>query len=144
MSPRWCSRPTRHFVDREAIAMGFFQNLKLGTKLFGAFAFLLAQMIALGAYSVSQLSLVNGATVELATNWLPSVRAVLTLKADLNRFRVLECRHILSNTPEQKQAVEHSLDEKLAEMRKIEQEYSALLSIPSERSLYEGVFKPSF
>jgi methyl-accepting chemotaxis protein len=109
--------------------------------MFGAFACLLAQMIGLGLYQVSQLSTVNGATVELANNWLPSVRAALTLKADINRFRVLEYRHLLLKTLEQKQAVDRDLDDKLSEIRKVQEEYASLISVPAERALYEGAFK---
>ncbi|HEX4354115.1 MAG TPA: methyl-accepting chemotaxis protein, partial [Polyangiales bacterium] len=121
--------------------MSFLQNARLGTKMFAAFTCLLAQMIGLGLYQVSQLSNINGATVELSTNWLPSIRAVLSLKSDINHFRALESRYLLVRGPEQKQEIERALADALVNIRKLQEDYSSLVAIPAERALYEGAFK---
>ena len=64
-----------------------FSNLKLSTKLFGSFLIVLALMAGLGAYAIAELATVNRATVDLATNWMPSVRNILYVKSNLNRLR---------------------------------------------------------
>ncbi|HEY5961546.1 MAG TPA: methyl-accepting chemotaxis protein [Polyangiaceae bacterium] len=118
-----------------------FANMKLGTKLFGSFAVVLLMMLGLGCYSVVQLARVNGSTVDLAVNWMPSVRAVLGIKADLNRFRVLEYRHIASSSAADIAMADRLLEEKLSEIKKGLSEYSRLVSSPEERELYDEYVK---
>jgi len=115
-----------------------FASMKLATKLFGSFMVVLLMLGGLGVYSVVQLSKVNDATVELATNWMPSVRSVVTLKSELNRFRVLEYRHILSTSAVDIAAADRMLDEQLAGIKKELNDYSKLVSSPEERELYEA------
>jgi methyl-accepting chemotaxis protein len=119
------------------------QNIKLATKLYGSFVVVFAVMLGLGIYAISQLALVNAAAVDLSTNWLPSVRAILSIKADINRIRALEFRHVVSKTIEQKDAVAQTLEDKFAAVRKLQLEYSGLVSLAEERSIWEGVYLPN-
>ncbi len=120
-----------------------FANMKLATKLFGSFVIVLLLMSGLGVYAIVQLAKVNATTVDLATNWMPSVRTVLELKADINRFRTLEFRHVLLDDPTERLAVEKQLDEKLAEIKKGQDDYSKLISGPEERDTFAS-FNKSF
>jgi methyl-accepting chemotaxis protein len=123
--------------------MSAFRNAKLATKLFGSFFIVVALLVGVVIFALSQMSHVNGSTVELATNWLPSVRAILALKADVNRFRALEYQHLVTTNPADLQRVEEQLDEKLADIRRGQDEYARLISVPEEKSVYEEMFKPS-
>ncbi len=114
------------------------QNMKLGTRIFGSFVVVLALLGALGMYAVAQLATVNGSTVEMAKIWMPSVRVTLALKADVNRFRALEFRHLMSASPADLDAVEKLLDEKLADIKKDLEVYTPLISSAEERGLFES------
>ena len=113
-----------------------FANMKLATKLFGAFVLMLALMAGLGIYAIAQLGTVNASTVELATNWLPSVRELLTMKSDVNRLRVLEFRAVAAKDPSDIASLEKEMIEKVADIKKGQGNYERLISEPEEKQLY--------
>jgi len=115
-----------------------FKNLKLATKLFGSFLLVLALMAGLGAYAISQLATVNRSTVDLATNWLPSVRAVLDIKSGINRLRVLQYRMVVVQDATSIAEGEKEIADKTAALLKLEEEYAKLVSSAEERQLYEA------
>jgi len=113
-----------------------FKNLKLATKLFGSFLLVLALMSGLGAYAISQLATVNRSTVDLASNWLPSVRNLIEIKANLNHQRVLQFQRVTATDPTEIAATEKLLAEKVAGMHKFEDVYVPLISSPEEKQLF--------
>ncbi|HET6337134.1 MAG TPA: methyl-accepting chemotaxis protein [Polyangiales bacterium] len=123
--------------------MNVIRNASLSMKLYGSFGLVLALMAAVGTYTLAQLSHVHDSTVELATNWLPSVRAIVLLKSDVSRFRVLEYQHVMSTSEEQMTEIERSAEEKLVEIRQLLEEYSGMISVEAERELFTGTFKPN-
>ena len=123
--------------------MNALKDMKIGSKLVAAFTVVLALLGGLGYYAVSQLAVVNNSTIDIASNWLPSVRTVLELKSNLNRVRVLEYRVIVSSPSEHGPWMK-LLDEKLEELRKGQITYGALITSPEETALYEGTYKPNF
>jgi len=114
-----------------------FANLKLGTKLFGSFLIVLTLMMALGAYAIAQLGAVNGSTVDLATNWMPAVRSIEEVKANVNRLRTLQFKIIMEEDAAAVAAAAKEIADKTASMVKVEQEYAKLLASPEERQGYE-------
>src|ERR1700741_1495326 len=118
--------------------MNMFSKMKLVTKLFGSFVIVLALMAGLGAYAISQLATVNSSTVELASNWLPSVRNALNVKSNLNRLRVLQYKTAADQDPAAIAEDEKAIAEKSAGMRTNEDDYAKLISIPEEKQLFES------
>jgi len=116
-----------------------FANLKLGTKLFGSFLLVLALMAGLGAYAIVQLGAVNGATVDLASNWMPGVRAILNVKSNLNRLRALEYKIIVDADDDFAAVAEDEKDiaDKTAGMLKFEGDYVKLATSSEEKQAYE-------
>ncbi|MDP9125521.1 MAG: MCP four helix bundle domain-containing protein, partial [Pseudomonadota bacterium] len=114
------------------------KSIKLATKLFGSFLIVLALMAGLGTYAISQLATVNGSTVDLATNWLPSVRAALNLKANVHELRGLEYRIILDVDAAAIAEDEKQIAEETRALIKQEEEYSKLVSSSEERQAYEA------
>jgi methyl-accepting chemotaxis protein len=123
--------------------MNALQNVRLATRIFGAFLIVLALLGGLGLYAISQLAVVNQSTLNLATSWMPSVRATMALKAEVNRIRILEFRHLMVDSLEAKQGVEKLIEEKRSDIRKLENEYAPLISSPEEKQIYES-FKQEF
>ena len=113
-------------------------NMKLATKLFGSFMIVLALMVGLGVYAVTQLATVNGSTIDLATNWLPSVRAVLTMKADFNRVRMLEGFVILSENPQAQRDFEKQLSDQVNLLKRDAEDYKKLIRSVEEEKLFES------
>ena len=117
-----------------------FANMKVATKLFGAFALVLLLMAGLGVYAVQSIAAVNGATRDFATNWLPSVKAVVQIKAEVNRLRVLDYRGIAETEAAGIADNDRQVEQKLADLRRLIDVYVPLISSPEERQTYE-VFK---
>ncbi|HEX7686594.1 MAG TPA: MCP four helix bundle domain-containing protein, partial [Burkholderiaceae bacterium] len=120
-----------------------FKNLKLATKLSGAFLIVLALMAGLGTFAVTRLTIVNGAAVDLATSWMPSVRTALSMKASLNRVRVLEFKAIASGNADVVAASEKETGDKLAEMQRNQADYEKLVTSPEERAAFDS-FKTEY
>jgi methyl-accepting chemotaxis protein len=114
-----------------------FANLKLGTKLFGSFLIVLALMAGLGMYAIVQLGAVNRSTVDLATNWMPSVRAILSVKSNVNRLRAFEYKIILDQDAASIADDEKEIADRTAGLLKSEDDYAKLLASAEERQTYE-------
>ncbi|MGC4077868.1 MAG: methyl-accepting chemotaxis protein [Rubrivivax sp.] len=123
--------------------MNVFKNMKLATKLFGSFVVVLLLMAALGVFSISRLAVVNGSTVDLAENWLPSVQLAMTAKAQVNRARVLEYRAILAEERQEIEQTEKEYADNLELLKKTLTQYGKLVSNPEEKKAYE-VFTAAF
>src|ERR1700712_4242845 len=103
------------------------KNLKLATKLFGSFIVVLALMAGLGFFALSRLSVVNDSAVELASDWMPSVRAALTMQADLNRLRVIEFKSVMASGAAEVAAADQEGSEKIADLQKQVAEFAKLM-----------------
>lgn len=78
----------------------------------------LAMMMCLGIFSIWQLSKVNDSTVDIATNWLPSVKALGSLNGIVGDFRRAEFRHVLRTSKEDKEKEEKGMEATLGEIKK--------------------------
>lgn len=118
--------------------MSFFMDIKIGTRLTlgsGVTLVLLCLTGVLGAY---QTFAVNQSTVDIATNWLPSIKALAAINdsaADMRRFSLL---HTLAATSSGKSAQENSHNTiKNVELPAKLAAYEKLISSPAERAMYE-------
>lgn len=101
--------------------MNTIQNLKLGPRIFGAFIVMLAILTGLGLYCLRQLGTVHQVTVEMTDDFLPSVELALRLQSSLNRTRTLQASLLLALTKSETDTLERQLDEKVAELQKLEE-----------------------
>jgi methyl-accepting chemotaxis protein len=118
--------------------MRWFDNLKVRKKLGLGFGIILILLFGLGVFSLGELSQMNHSAVDLATNWLPSLRALGQIQYDVVDLRRKELNLILEPN---KETVADRLgklgvvDTHLAEHRK---EYEKLIASEEERKLYQG------
>ncbi|OJX65802.1 methyl-accepting chemotaxis protein [Magnetospirillum sp. 64-120] len=121
--------------------MKSFDNLAIGKKLaaaFGVILLLLVINLALGFAGIRKLEL---AGLDLADNWLPSVKAISEMQNAAQTFRRKELQHVLTSDDSEMAMVEKDLDEAaqtLASKRKV---YEALISSDEERALYQTFSK---
>jgi len=116
--------------------MNWFYNLKIAKKLLLSFLVVIALTAVLGIFSILQLTKVNQASTEIATNWLPSIRLGLQMQASLARFRVSELQHILSSDEADMLEAEKVMQTRLGLLRKDEAAYEALVSEPEEKVIF--------
>ncbi|MCE5244897.1 MAG: methyl-accepting chemotaxis protein [Syntrophobacteraceae bacterium] len=117
--------------------MRWFHNLKISTKFISVVSIVLILSTVLGAFSIWQLSRVNGSTMDICTNWLPSVRFLGQMQLDMNLYRRLEFQHILSTTSAELDAWEKKMDGALADFKKHSGAFEKLLASDEERRLFD-------
>jgi len=59
--------------------MKWLSDMKIGAKLALSFVVLFIMMIALGSLSIYQIASINQKTLDITTDWLPSVRLTLEM-----------------------------------------------------------------
>ena len=115
--------------------MTWFYNLRIARKLLLSFSLMLILTVALGVTAISQLGQVNATTTEINTNWLPSVRLLLTLKSNLALMRNIEMQHVMSNDAADMDGSAKFLSDIKADIQKNMSDYAPMVS-EQERSIY--------
>jgi methyl-accepting chemotaxis protein len=113
-------------------------GLSIRTLLMGLFALMVAVVLGLGAFALSKISAVNGSTVDIATNWMPSLSTVREIEYQAARFRISEARHVMSTDQAAMDAVEKDADGFLANIARLRRIYEPMIASPEERSTYEA------
>ena len=106
------------------------------TKIIAVVAFLLVAMTGMGLLAVRNMRAINANTVEISTSWLPSVRVLGDLRASVITYRNVIREHMLSQTLEEKLAMEKTLATVVEGNNKIRATYEPMISSPAERALY--------
>src|SRR5450830_1689375 len=119
------------------LKMMFFKNLKISAKLLVGFVLLLVLTAFIGIFSIYVLASVNQSATELGTNWMPSVKAVMGVKERLSRIRSQEAQLVFAENPEEITKYENRVKEAVTGLKESKTAYSALISEPEERKLYE-------
>jgi methyl-accepting chemotaxis protein len=111
-------------------------KLSIVFKLLTVLSVLVLSLAGVGVVAIGTMQNINSHTVEIAQSWLPSVRALGSIRADVNELRVALRLHLMQDTAEGKEAAEKrlaSLRERIEQTRKT---YEALMTSAEERSIY--------
>ncbi len=115
-------------------------EFKIGTRLAAAFGALLLLLCAVAGLSSYETARINDSVVDLADNWLPSVRVLGDLRAQVNSARRASLRHVLESGKAAKDA-QYAKHQELIE--KIVPEafarYEKLVSSPEETQLLQQI-----
>ena len=111
-------------------------NFSIRAKITAVVAFLLIAMTGMGLFSVWNMRAINASTVDITTNWLPSVRALGDLRAGVSSYRNVIREHMLAETAAEKAAVEKTLASVVESNNKIRRIYEPLITSPEERALF--------
>jgi methyl-accepting chemotaxis protein len=117
--------------------MRWFDNLKISKKLGLGFGIVLILLIALGIFSLGELSKMNHSAVDLAANWLPSLRVLGQLQYDVIDLRRKEMSFLLAANKKDvlvEEGRSASVRTRLAGHIK---DYEKLISSDEERKLYQ-------
>src|SRR5438309_4363274 len=112
-------------------------KLSIVFKLLAVLSVLVLSLAGVGVTAIGTMQNINSHTVEIAESWLPSVRALGSLRADINELRVALRLHLMQDSVEGKDAAEKrlaSLRDRIDQTRKV---YEPLITSAEERSLYE-------
>jgi methyl-accepting chemotaxis protein len=112
-------------------------RLSIRAKIIAVIIFMLGTLSGLGFLAVLSMQSINARTVDIATNWLPSVRVLGDLRADINLYRVALRAHVMADTIEAKDAAEKRLANILGSITKTSAAYQRMVSSPEERAIYD-------
>jgi methyl-accepting chemotaxis protein len=113
-----------------------FAQYSIRAKITAVVAFLLVAMTGMGLLAVRNMRAINTSTVDINTNWLPSVRVLGDLRAGVITYRNVIREHMLAQTLEEKEAAEKTLATVVESNAKIRQSYETMITSPEERALY--------
>ncbi|WP_420970211.1 methyl-accepting chemotaxis protein [Bradyrhizobium sp. B120] len=113
-----------------------FAKFSIRAKIITAVAFLLVALTGMGLLAVWNMRAINTSTVDITTNWLPSVRVLGELRAGVITYRNVIREHMLSETLEEKLAAEKTLASVVETTAKTRVKYEPMITSPEERALY--------
>ncbi|MGY3483614.1 methyl-accepting chemotaxis protein [Bradyrhizobium sp. USDA 4011] len=113
-----------------------FAKFSIRAKIIAAVAFLLVALTGMGLLAVWNMRAINASTVDITTNWLPSVRVLGELRAGVITYRNVIREHMLSETLEGKLAAEKTLAGVVEMNTKARAKYEPMIATPEERALY--------
>jgi methyl-accepting chemotaxis protein len=77
-------------------------RLSIRAKITSVVALLLVAMASMGLLAVYNMRAINANTVDIATNWLPSIRVLGDLRAGVITYRNVIREHMLGENAEEK------------------------------------------
>ncbi|MYM88693.1 methyl-accepting chemotaxis protein [Rugamonas sp. FT82W] len=110
--------------------------MKLATKLGLAFTLVLALTAGVDLLAIVKLAQVNHTSTELSSRWMPAMRAVQDIKAQIARVRTREFQYIISRDPAEMDKYDKVIANDLADLGKMQDRYVKLISAPEEKALY--------
>src|ERR1700760_2269123 len=114
-----------------------FAKLSIRSKVIAVVAFLLVTLAGMGVLAIQNMRSMNANTVDIATNWLPSIRVLGELRSGVITYRNVVREHMLAESLEHKLAAEKTLASVVESNTKIRAKYEPMISTPEERALYE-------
>ena len=111
-------------------------KLSIRAKITLVIFFLLVSMTGMGLLAVTKMEAIYASATDIQTNWLPSVRALGDLRAEVNSYRNVIRAHMLSDTADEKAAVEKRLMASTGRLAKVRVDYERMITSPEERALY--------
>ena len=118
--------------------MKWLQDLKLATKLGMAFAAVLLLTAVVGMFSIAQLAQVNATAAALSSRWMPAMRVVQDLKAQVARVRTRELQYIISSDPKDMDKYDKVIANDLVDLGRMQADYVKLIATAEEKQLYDG------
>jgi methyl-accepting chemotaxis protein len=116
---------------------GMFSKFSIRTKIVSIVCLLLFALAGMGLLAAKSMRSLNATTEDIASNWLPSVKALGELNAGVISYRAALRAHMLAETIEDKEAVEKALEKIVEGNTRIRKSYERMISSAEERALYD-------
>jgi len=111
-------------------------RLSIRAKITAVVAFMLVAMSAMGALNIRQMYAINSSTVDIVSNWLPSVQTLGDVRAATITYRAIVRSHLLATNEAGKQAQEELLAKWSDILNKARKVYEPMITSAEERALY--------
>ncbi|TDV49147.1 methyl-accepting chemotaxis protein [Pseudomonas graminis] len=117
------------------------RNLNIAPRAFLGFSVIGLLMLILGVFALSQMKKINTANVAMATNSMPSIKALDKLTEGSIRLRVLSYRLMLNRDPDTLQKTTELFAMRNKQIDDARAIYVKLISDPAEQSAYDQYVK---
>jgi methyl-accepting chemotaxis protein len=120
-----------------------FRDITIRTKIAAALGILALIICASGWFAIDRLMHVRETTVDINSNWLPSVRTIGDVRYNMARHRAIISRHVMVSEPAEKANIEvrvHLAEKNVEDARKL---YERMITSAEERAAYDA-FVPSW
>ncbi|WP_407117551.1 methyl-accepting chemotaxis protein [Bradyrhizobium sp. LMG 9283] len=114
-----------------------FSQISIRAKIAAVVGSLILALVATSAFAIWEMHVMNAATVDIATSWLPSVRALGELQATAISHRSALRQHLLFDDREEKAAFDKRIEEISQKHLQNIAAYERLISSFQERALYD-------
>jgi methyl-accepting chemotaxis protein len=111
-------------------------TISIRAKIISVVAFLLVAMAGMGLLAVMKMRAINANTVDITTNWMPSVRVIGDLRAGVITYRNVIREHMLAETLDEKLAAEKILTTVVEANTRFRKTYESMITLPEEKALY--------
>jgi methyl-accepting chemotaxis protein len=112
-------------------------RLSIRAKITAVVALMLVAMSAMGALNIRQMYAINSSTVDIVSNWLPSVQTLGEVRAATITYRAIVRSHLLATNEAGKQAQEELLAKWTDILNKARKAYEPMITTAEERALYD-------
>jgi methyl-accepting chemotaxis protein len=117
--------------------MNLFSGLNIRARLLSGFGLVLLLAVGQGLFGMYQMKLVDDKSMEIADNWLPSVKQVSDMNTNTSDYRVAQLQHVLADNEAAMDGYEKEMAGVSAAFEKNRTAYVKLISDEVERKLYE-------
>ncbi|KAF1011221.1 MAG: Methyl-accepting chemotaxis protein McpQ [Pseudomonas fluorescens] len=114
------------------------RNLNIAPRAFLGFAFIALLVVVLGVFAVNRMVLIREASVDMATNQLPSVAYLGNLTENVLRLRIMSFRVLVNRDPAGLQEAQVRMGVLNENIRKAQAGYAPLPAGPEEQALYKA------
>lgn len=117
----------------------YFNNLKIGHKLIGAFAIMVGIIFAVISMAFVNFAKMSSATNEIIEKVYPSIASASKMNARVGDLRLLEFQHVLNTDESAMAAIERNMNAVIADFENAKVAYKPLARGADEQSLYDGM-----
>ncbi len=117
--------------------MSWLSGFSIRFKTIFAFAVVLACAAALGIFSLTRLSVVNGEAAEVRDNWLPATAAAGAMMDKLEYYRIIEGTHLMIQSPSRLVDEERLLTETTKGLADSRKTYESMITPGWETETYK-------
>ena len=119
--------------------MSLLANLKLRSKLILSFMVVLVLPTFLGMFALTRLAAVRATTVEMAENWLPSVRVLGEMRNSIANVRRAQYRVIIVKSDQERAEPRRAIAAGKEAYEKEAKKYQPMIASLEEKRLYEAI-----
>jgi methyl-accepting chemotaxis protein len=114
--------------------IGWFNNLRISTKLNASFGVVLVLAMAVGIVAVIDLGRLARNTAEITGDWLPTIEVLAEMNAKLAELRLDEEHAVEATTPEVRQRLMAAAQKTIATLEESRRQFEALFTDDQERA----------